>query len=117
MLHDERVPYETIKSWALQSYFEGCRDLAIGQGWPHDQIMGYVSSAFEDGFDRDIENLMWNVIIFILSGGMHPDVEDGIKRAILDKIYSIGLNNLLQGVPAEEAELFRHDLRILKFIP
>ncbi|AVR13402.1 TPA: hypothetical protein QDA71_000679 [Burkholderia vietnamiensis] len=79
--------------------------------------MGYVSAAFEDGLDRDVENLMWNVILLVLSGGMHPHVEKGIHKAISDQISSNGLDNILQDVPTDEADLFKHDLRILKFIP
>jgi hypothetical protein len=42
MLHEERVTYETLKLWALECYYEGCRDHAVMKGWPHEQIMGYV---------------------------------------------------------------------------
>ncbi len=29
MLHEERVTYEILKSWALECYYEGCRDHAV----------------------------------------------------------------------------------------
>ncbi|MGO4330128.1 hypothetical protein [Cupriavidus sp. M-11] len=29
-LHKERVGYETIKACVLETYFDGCRDLAVG---------------------------------------------------------------------------------------
>ncbi|PAJ80157.1 hypothetical protein CJO66_16750 [Burkholderia ubonensis] len=78
--------------------------------------MGYVSAEFEDGFDRPIENFMWKVIIFVISARLRPGVEKAILQSICDQISTEGLHNLLQDVPPDEAELFTHDLRILKFI-
>lgn len=68
MLHEKRVPYEQLKSWALDAYYEGCRDHAVNRGWTHEEVLGYVSHAFEDGFDRTIENMMWQVILLVLCG-------------------------------------------------
>jgi hypothetical protein len=76
--------------------------------------MGYVSYAFEDGFERPVEDLMWNVILLVLSGGWHKEVEQNIQGKIAMQLAEHGLENLLTGVPADEAEAFRHDLKILK---
>jgi hypothetical protein len=119
MLHEERVPYETLKQWALESYYEGCRDLAIraiNSKWTHEQIVGYVSSAFEDGLDRPIENLMWEVILLVLSGGWYASFAKQTRQRIADLLAEHHLENLLVDVPTEEADLFRHDLAILKLI-
>ena len=116
MLHEERVTYATLKSWALECYFEGCRDHAVMKGWPHEQIMGYVIYQFEDGFERPIEDLMWRVVLLVLSGGWHPEWDAPQRQFIVDRLAEHGLDSLLADVPAEESETFRHDLKILKLI-
>jgi hypothetical protein len=83
-------------------------------GWHHEQVMGYVSYTFEDGFERPIEDLMWRVILLVLSGGWHKEIEQNIRREVAAQIAKHGLENLLAGVPTNEAETFRHDLKILK---
>jgi len=115
-MQNERATYETLKSWALESYFEGCRDQAVMRGWPHDQVMGYVSYTFEDGFSRPVEDLMWRVILLVLSGGWHPEWDGSARRHIASQITEHGLEILLSDVPRDEAEAFKHDLRILKLI-
>ncbi|MCB6182928.1 hypothetical protein LIN78_05120 [Leeia sp. TBRC 13508] len=116
MLHEERKTYETLKSWALENYFDGCRDHAVMNGWPHEQIMGYVIYQFEDGFERPIENLMWQVILLVLSGGWHAEWVIQQRQIIFDCIEEHGLDALLAEVPKEEAQTFKHDLKILKFV-
>jgi len=113
---EERITYQTLKEWALDSYYDGCRDLAVMEGWPHEQIMGYVSYTFEDGFERPIEDLMWRVILLVLSGGWHPEWGRRARHLIVNALAEHGLANLLADVPTDEAEAFRHDLRILKLI-
>lgn len=116
LLHDERVTYETIKSWALETYFRGCRDNALMKGWPHEQIIGYVSYQFETTFERPVEILMWNVVLLVLSGGWHEIPEQNIRKNIAAIVIEYGLETLLTNVPVKEAELLRHDLKILKLI-
>jgi hypothetical protein len=113
---EERVTYQTLKEWASTTYFDGCRDLAVMQGWSHEQMIGYVSYAFEDGFERPIEDLMWRVVLLVLSGGWHPEWDAPQRQFIVDRIADHGLDSLLADVPAEEADTFRHDLKILKLI-
>ncbi|WP_205960164.1 hypothetical protein [Rahnella sp. CJA17(1/100)] len=116
MLHEERVTYTILKSWALECYYEGCRDHAVMKGWPHEQIMGYVDYQFENVFERPVEDFMWRVILLILSGGWDQSWYTQARQLIADKINKNGIDDLLIGVPAEEAELFLHDLKILKLI-
>jgi hypothetical protein len=75
-----------------------------------------VDYSFEDGFERPIEDLIWRVILLVLSGGWHPNWDARSRQLILDALAEHGLENLLADVPADEAEAFRHDLRILKLI-
>jgi hypothetical protein len=113
---EERVPYETLKSWALDAYFDFCRDSGLVDHWSHEQVLARVDYSFEDGFERPIEDLMWRVILLVLSGGWHPDWDLRARQLIVDALTEHSLENLLADVPAEEAEAFRHDLKILKFI-
>ncbi|WP_221179172.1 hypothetical protein [Pseudomonas frederiksbergensis] len=116
MLHEERLTYETLKAWALDCYYEGCRDHAVMKGWPHEQVMAYVDYQFEHSFERPVEEFMWRVILLILSGGWHQDWYSSARQLITEHIIKDGIDNILAGVPAAEAELFLHDLRVLKLI-
>ena len=116
MLHKERVTYATLKEWALESYYDGCRDHAVTQGWSHEHVMGYVSYTFEDGFERPVEELMWRVILLVLSGGWHPEWGARARTRISKQLAEVDLSELLSEVPEQEAELFRHDLGTLKLI-
>jgi len=109
-LHDERVSYMTIKLWALETYFNGCRDNALVKGWPHEQIIGYVSYQFETTFELPIERLMWNVVLLILSAGWHEKPEKNIRNNIVVCMNEYSLEKLLEDVPQDEADMFRHDL-------
>ena len=114
--NEDRVSYETIKAWALDAYFNFCRDSALMEGASHREVLGHVDLNFEDVYGSQIENLMLCVVQLVLSGGWYPDAERNMRKKIADQISAEGLDSLLQGVPSEEAELFKHDLRILKFI-
>ncbi|QVN19855.1 hypothetical protein JYG32_02200 [Burkholderia pyrrocinia] len=78
--------------------------------------MGHVDLNFEGVYESQIENLMLCVVQLVLSGGWYPDAERSMRKKIVDEISVNGIDKVLQGVPSEEAELFKHDLRILKFI-
>ena len=113
-LHDERVNYETIRLWVLDTYYRGCRENAIGNGWLHEQILGYVSYQFETSFERQVEKLMFNVVLLILSGGWHKGPEKILRDSVDKIIGEIGLNGVLLELPEDEAEAFLQDLKALK---
>jgi hypothetical protein len=113
---EERIPYQTLKEWALSSYFDFCRDRGVVKGMSHLEVVGYVSYDFEYGFERQIEDVMWRVVLLVLSGGWHPDFDGKQHKLIVDKIAAHGLEDLLADVPQDEANLFRHDLEILKLV-
>ncbi|MBE0628023.1 MAG: hypothetical protein IH603_00225 [Burkholderia vietnamiensis] len=85
-------------------------------GASHREVLGYVDLGFEGVYESQIENLMLCVVQLILTGGWYPDAERNMRDSIVRQISMEGLDNLLQGVPSEDAELFKHDLRILKII-
>lgn len=113
---EERVTYQTLKEWALDSYFDFCRDSGLADRRGHEQVMARLDYTFEGGFERSAEDLMWRVILLVLSSGLHSDWEVQQRKLIADRIADQGLDALLAEVPAEEADLFRHDLKILKLI-
>ncbi len=113
---EERLTYQTLKAWALDAYFDFCRDSGLVDRWSHEQVLARVDYTFEDGFERPVEDLMWRVILLVLSGGWHPDWSLRARQLIVDMLTEHGLENLLSDVPADEAEAFRHDLKILKLI-
>lgn len=114
--HDSRVTYQKLKEWALDAYYNFCRDSGLAQGKSHEHVMARVDYTFEGGFERPVENLMWRVILLILSGGWHRDWEAHARQTIIDQIAKYGLDSLLLDVPSEEAELFRHDLRVISLL-
>ncbi len=113
---EKRVPYETIKAWVLEAYFDFCRDRGVVQGRPPADIMGAVSYEYEVCFERPIERFMFEVIYIVLSGGWYELPMAYHYEQIQKLITEYGLENLLVDVPEDEAKLFRHDLRILKLI-
>ncbi|MFE1572850.1 hypothetical protein [Comamonas odontotermitis] len=78
--------------------------------------MARIAYSFEDGFERPIEDLMWNVILLVLSGGWYPEWPRRQYQLITAAIAKHDLESLLADVPTDEVEVFRHDLKILKLI-
>lgn len=113
----ERTSYDSMKSSWLEMYFVFCRDMGLMRKASHREVLAYVEYQCEDIFELSVEILMMRVIKLILSCGLHEDLEKTMRDIISNQISTEGLDNLLQGVPADEVELFKHDLRILKFIP
>ena len=113
---EDRVPYQTLKSWALDAYFDFCRDSGLVDHWSHEQVLARVDYSFEDGFARPIEDLMWRLILLVLSGGWHSEWCQRQHQLIVDALTEHDLENLLADVPTDESEAFRHDLKLLKLI-
>lgn len=115
-MHSERVTYQTIKIWVLDAYYDFCRDRGLGKRWSHREVLGSIDYEFENTFQSPVENFMLCVVQLVLSGGWHSDGEQHMRKWIGDQLVEHGLEEILKNVPEEEAELFRHDLRILKII-
>ncbi|NWB51292.1 hypothetical protein [Pseudomonas gingeri] len=115
-LHEERVPYETIKAWVLEAYFDFCRDRGVVSGLPHAEMLGAVSYEYEECFERPIECLMLEVVYMILNGGWYEESMTCHRKKIQSLIAEHGLGSLLATVPVEEAKIFQHDLKALKLI-
>lgn len=115
-LHEHRVTYLTIKQWVMEAYFDFCRDRGVVLGRPHAEILGGVSYEYEGCFERPVERLMLEVVCLILNGGWYPQPMNYHREQIQKLIAESSLENLLVDVPAEEADMFLHDLEILKLI-
>ena len=110
----ERVPYETIKGRVLDAYFDFCRDRGLVGRRSQEEILGGITYEFENAFELPLENLMLCVVQLVLSGGWHPNAEAYLREQISDQLAEFHLDNLLVGLPQEEASLFRHDLDTLR---
>jgi hypothetical protein len=115
-LHEHRVTYPTIKQWVMEAYFDFCRDRGVVMGRPHAEILGGVSYEYEGCFERPVERLMLEVVCMVLNGGWYQQPMDYHREQIQKILVESSLENLLSDVPQEEADLFRHDLKILKLI-
>lgn len=113
---EQRLTYKNIKEWVLEDYFDFSRDTGVREHGGHDQVLGRLCLEFEDGFERPVENLMLKVILLVISCGLHIEWEVGVQKTIIALIAEHGLDALLADLPQEEAETFRHDLKILKLI-
>lgn len=117
MLHENRIDYLTIKNWLLDAYYDFCRDRGVVLGMSHLEVIGYVDYEYEKTFERPIEQLMFRVGELIISGGWYNDFEKNVRKIMDDLFVKYDLNGLLQDLPSEEADLFKHDLRILGLLP
>lgn len=69
-----------------------------------------VSDCYENGFERPIEDVMWNCVLYILCGGWHDKQAVNLKCAIAKSIKEYGIDVLLKDIPDHEADLFKSDL-------
>ena len=51
-----------------------------------------------------------------MAADWRPDLDGTRRKEISDLIAEHGLDNLMQGLPREEVEIFETDLRALKFL-
>lgn len=100
----------------MEAYFDFCRDRGVVLGRPHAEILGGVSYEYEGAFERPVERLMLEVVCMVLNGGWYQQPMNYHREQIQKIVADDSLENLLADVPQEEAETFRHDLKILKLI-
>lgn len=113
---ESRVSYGEIKALALDAYYNSCRDNALMEGWSHRQVLGSVDYAFEGIYESKVENLMLCVVQLVLSGGWCREAADRMRNNILSQLSACDIQDLLHEIPHGEAEIFLHDLKILKLI-
>lgn len=101
----------------MDTYYDGCLSVGLLRGRSHDEVVGWVLYNFEDVFERPVEKLMQHVVSYVLVGGWCPAAALQIKGEIEGVLSSRNLDLLLAELPADEANMLRHDLKLLKFIP
>lgn len=110
---DVRITYSELKLLALGAYFDFCRDSGLVRRLAHDQVMARVVYTFEFGFERPLEDVMWNLIVLVLSGGWDLDFEARQRELILRNLRDNDLATMLANVPSDEIDQFVHDLSAL----
>jgi len=119
---DSRVSYPEMKSSVLENYWEACRDhgpatKAAGV-WELAQISSDVYDGYAGGsgsFDSPLEYLMLEVISLVLSC-WYPDQADFHRARIAELMRDNDIGAMLSSIPFDEAEVFKHDLKILRII-
>lgn len=123
-MNQDRVSYFQIKNWILENYWDSCRDhgpLAPAKDkarWTLEQIASDVYDGYAGGdgsFDSPLEYLMLEVVCLVLSC-WHPTQAEYHKDNICRYLSGNNLEGMLEGIPEEEVDAFRHDLSVLGFI-
>ncbi|KAF0863510.1 hypothetical protein [Pseudomonas sp. LD120] len=119
-----RVSYSEIKSWILENYWDGCRDHGPliagrdGSGWSLEQISSDIYDGYSGGdgsFDSPLEYLMLEVVSLVLSC-WYPSQVEYHKKRIFNLLSENDLAKMLENVPSDELEEFKHDLEVLSII-
>ncbi|MCC4593419.1 immunity protein Imm2 [Xanthomonas campestris pv. cannae] len=115
-MKDDRAKYNEIRTWILDRCYEYCRLKAKGKSpWVEGESeLGYAYDEFENSFETQVEKLMLEVIILILSAGRFSEKsnEYHMKR-IYGILQNMDLSGVLKNLQFDEAEEFKADLRIL----
>jgi len=114
--NENRVPYETIKARVMDAYYDFCRDRGLVDRRCQAEILGSVDYEFENSYELPVENLMLCVVQLVLSGGWDLDSEVYMRKRISDQLAEHGWDYFFSAVPSDEANVFRHDLSILKLV-
>lgn len=123
-MENNRAIYSEIKSWILENFWDGCRDhgpldrTGKGNFWSLDQIVSDVYDGYSGGegsFDSPIEYLMLEVVSLVLSC-WYPSQAEYHKQRIIELLKCNDLSEMLKSIPLDEAEEFKHDLKVLNII-
>jgi len=127
---EERVPYQEIKGWILESIYDDCRSRAHAHQWTYTQILsaindgyGYRGETYKGplneglgGFDSAIEYLMLEVVCLVLSGGWDANQTSHYRREISKILADNDLTTMLDSLPNNERVEFEGDLKALGII-
>lgn len=127
---EQRMPYRLILWRLLECYHTYCRSKIHGMyfgkqkelaKWkPGEHELGYAYEQMEYlSASSPIEALMFEVAAMILDGGRHLESTQFMKHyenRIQTILKGSDLKSMLGELPAEERQLFEHDLRLLKIL-
>lgn len=108
-----RCTYQELKRQALSAYYDFSRDEVEKNNPSHLRVLARLNHHFEGTLGCPIEELMFCVVELVLSGGLHVEVEQNCREWI--KVWRVknDFAKLIEKIPAEEAEFFMHDMKIL----
>jgi hypothetical protein len=107
--------YQEIKDIAFSCYWRGCRDHKR-YNWTSEQIYAWTYNELENSFDLPIENLMLEVVFFVLTSGLQGTLSEYHKKSAQGIIAEIDLAHELASLQPDDATEFQADLRALGLI-
>lgn len=117
MISSECLTYSQLKEAGLTSYFDSCRSLALKRGYSPDEVLANVRHVFQDGLESSVDDVMWDLVLLVISGGWIKGYRETAEARIVSSISEAGgVDALLDGVPLPEAEEFKHDLEMVGLI-
>ena len=130
LVMEERVTYQEIKSWILESLYDDCRSRGYGHQWTYSQILSAINDGYcyrgesykpplsegLGGFDSVIEYLMLEVICLILSGGWDTKQDSYYRNEISKILADNDLTIMLNSLPDDERIEFEMDLKMLEIV-
>ncbi|CAI8738238.1 DUF2591 domain-containing protein [Pseudomonas serbica] len=111
----EITSYQEIKAISFSCYWRGCRDHRA-YNWTSEQIYTWTHNELENSFSLPIENLMLEVIFFVLTSGSQGTLSEYYKKSAYRIITEINLLHELACLPPDDATEFKSDLETLGFI-
>ena len=122
---EDRVSYQEIRRWILDSLYDDCLSRARASQWTYGQIISsindgycYRGESYETpldeglgGFDSAIEYLMLEVICLTLTGSW-DDKQGACYRNEISKILADNdLKTMHDSLPKDESVEFESDLK------
>ena len=105
--------YRSLRSEALECYYEGCYRLGLEARRPHEEALGYVGYNYENALDHPMERLMMDVILLVLGGGLYPQATDRLRSDVARRLQAPGLRALLDSMSVDDRTRFLRDLQAL----
>jgi hypothetical protein len=113
---EERVTYNEIRAWFLNSYYSYCKaKLRHKSPWAEGESeVGYAYGELENSFDLPVEKLMLEVLALVFSAGRSSEeVEKYHLRAISGLLEEIERSSVFRELPSDEAAELIDDLKVL----
>ena len=120
MKNHERRPrilnYEELKQSAGADYINWVTQMLITGKQSRSAVFARLFEELHHPDDSELETLMLSVITFVIEYGWDPEQDKKNRQYINGLLKEIDLDDVLRGIPADEAQSFRYDLQLLKFV-
>ena len=111
----ETISYQEIKNIILSYYWRGCRDHVL-DNWTTEQVYAWTYNELENSFDLAIENLMLEVIFFVLTSGLQSSLSLYHKKSANEILSAIDFHNEISQLLPQDILDFKEDLTALAYI-